>query len=79
LESETDVWKFLLTTDGLDIREDTNDIDGHGKGDSNDTPRHFPKGAGGTLGTTAVPESSSLLMLATGLLIVGGMLRKFAP
>src|SRR5215475_9343672 len=45
LESETDVWKFLLTTDGLDSR------------DSNDIPRHFPKGAAGSLGTTAVPES----------------------
>src|SRR5262249_49465285 len=34
LESETDLWKFLLTTGGLDIREDTDDIYGLGKGDS---------------------------------------------
>ena len=87
LASETDVWKFLLTTDGLDIREDMDGIDGHGKRDSqddwgnfeNDNPGHSPKGADGSLGATAVPESSSLLMLATGPLIVGGMLRKFAP
>lgn len=69
-------WRFLLTTDGSALSDEHVKADFYSYAGSfvNQISLDVPKGGGG--GGGSVPEPSTLMMLGTGLLIGGSLLRR---